>query len=66
MKGKKNSVRRLVCILLAVVLLGSIGTIAAVQSGDNSVSTLSKWARAGMRFAAYSKSSNLWAITPAV
>ena len=38
---KKILRRRVLSLLLAVVLLGSIGTIAAVQSGDNSVSTLS-------------------------
>ena len=39
--------RRVLSLLLAVVLLGSIGTIAAVQSGDDSVSTLSKMGSRG-------------------
>ena len=44
---KKILRRRVLSLLLAVVLLGSIGTIAAVQSGDNSVSTLSKMGSRG-------------------
>ena len=39
--------RRVLSLLLAVVLLGSIGTIAAVQSADDSVSTLSKMGSRG-------------------
>ena len=44
---KKFLRRRVLSLLLAVVLLGSIGTIAAVQSGDDSVSTLSKMGSRG-------------------
>lgn len=44
---KKILRRRVLSLLLAVVLLGSIGTIAAVQSGDDSVSTLSKMGSRG-------------------
>lgn len=44
---KKFLRRRVLSLLLAVVLLGSIGTIAAVQSADNSVSTLSKMGSRG-------------------
>lgn len=44
---KKILRRRVLSLLLAVVLLGSIGTIAAVQSGDNSISTLSKMGSRG-------------------
>lgn len=44
---KKFLHRRVLSLLLAVVLLGSIGTIAAVQSGDDSVSTLSKMGSRG-------------------
>ncbi|MCI5739195.1 MAG: spore cortex-lytic enzyme [Ruminococcus sp.] len=44
---KKFLRRRVLSLLLAVVLLGSIGTIAAVQSGDGSVSTLSKMGSRG-------------------
>lgn len=44
---KKFLRRRVFSLLLAVVLLGSIGTIAAVQSGDDSVSTLSKMGSRG-------------------
>lgn len=44
---KKFLRRRVLSLLLAIVLLGSIGTIAAVQSGDDSVSTLSKMGSRG-------------------
>lgn len=44
---KKFLRRRVLSLLLAVVLLGSIGTIAAVQTGDDSVSTLSKMGSRG-------------------
>ena len=44
---KKFLRRRVLSLLLAVVLLGSIGTIAAVQAGDDSVSTLSKMGSRG-------------------
>lgn len=44
---KKFLRRRVLSLLLAVVLLGSIGTIAAVQSGDDIVSTLSKMGSRG-------------------
>ena len=44
---KKFLRRRVLSLLLAVVLLGSIGTIAAVQSGDDSISTLSNMASRG-------------------
>ena len=44
---KKFLRRRVLSLLLAVVLLGSIGTIAAVQSGDDSISTLSKMGSRG-------------------
>lgn len=44
---KKFLRRRVLSLLLAVVLLGSIGTIAAMQSGDDSVSTLSKMGSRG-------------------
>lgn len=44
---KKFLRRRVLSLMLAVVLLGSIGTIAAVQSGDDSVSTLSKMGSRG-------------------
>lgn len=44
---KKFLRRRVLSLLLAVVLLGSIGTIAAVQSADDSVSTLSKMGSRG-------------------
>lgn len=44
---KKFLRRRVLSLLLAAVLLGSIGTIAAVQSGDDSVSTLSKMGSRG-------------------
>ena len=44
---KKILRRRVLSLLLAVVLLGSIGTIAAVQAGDDSVSTLSKMGSRG-------------------
>lgn len=44
---KKFLRRRVLSLLLSVVLLGSIGTIAAVQSGDDSVSTLSKMGSRG-------------------
>ena len=44
---KKFLRRRVLSLLLAVVLLGSIGTIAAVQSGNDSVSTLSKMGSRG-------------------
>ena len=44
---KKFLRRRVLSLLLAVVLLGSIGTIAAVQSGGDSVSTLSKMGSRG-------------------
>lgn len=46
-KTDKKFLRRVLSLLLAVVLLGSIGTIAAVQSGDDSVSTLSKMGSRG-------------------
>lgn len=47
-KTDKKFLRRCVLsLLLAVVLLGSIGTIAAVQAGDDSVSTLSKMGSRG-------------------
>ncbi|MGN0571432.1 MAG: spore cortex-lytic enzyme [Candidatus Fimenecus sp.] len=39
--------RRILSFLLAVVLLGSIGTIAAVKTNENSVSTLSKMGSRG-------------------
>ena len=44
---KKFLRRRVLSLMLAIVLLGSIGTIAAVQSGDDSVSTLSKMGSRG-------------------
>lgn len=44
---KKFLRRRVLSLLLAVVLLGSIGTIAAVRSGESSVSTLSKMGSRG-------------------
>lgn len=44
---KKFLRRRVLSLMLAVVLLGSIGTIAAVQSADDSVSTLSKMGSRG-------------------
>ena len=44
---KKFLRRRVLSLLLAVVLLGSIGTIAAVQAADDSVSTLSKMGSRG-------------------
>lgn len=44
---KKFLRRRVLSLLLAVVLLSSIGTIAAVQAGDDSVSTLSKMGSRG-------------------
>ena len=46
-KTDKKFLRRVLSLLLAVVLLGSIGTIAAVQSADDSVSTLSKMGSRG-------------------
>lgn len=45
--NKKFLRRRVLSLFLAVVLLGSIGTIAAMQSGDDSVSTLSKMGSRG-------------------
>lgn len=44
---KKFLRRRVLSLMLAIVLLGSIGTIAAVQSADDSVSTLSKMGSRG-------------------
>lgn len=44
---KKNLRRRILSFLLALVLLGGIGTIAAVKTGDSSVSTLSKMGSRG-------------------
>ena len=44
---KKFLRRRVLSLMLAVVLLGSIGTIAAVQAADDSVSTLSKMGSRG-------------------
>lgn len=39
---KKRLRRRILSFLLAVVLLGGIGTVAAIQTADSSISTLSK------------------------
>lgn len=47
MTDKKNLRRRILSFLLALVLLGGIGTIAAVKTGDSSVSTLSKMGSRG-------------------
>lgn len=44
---KKFLRRRVLSLMLAIVLLGSIGTIAAVQAADDSVSTLSKMGSRG-------------------
>lgn len=44
---KKNLRRRILSFLLALVLLGGISTIAAVKTGDSSVSTLSKMGSRG-------------------
>lgn len=44
---KKFLRRRVLSLMLAIVLLGSIGTIAAVQSADDCVSTLSKMGSRG-------------------
>lgn len=44
---KKILRRRILSFLLALVLLGGIGTIAAVKTGDSSVSTLSKMGSRG-------------------
>lgn len=47
MTDKKNLRRRILSFLLALVLLGGIGTITAVKTGDSSVSTLSKMGSRG-------------------
>lgn len=47
MTDKKILRRRILSFLLALVLLGGIGTIAAVKTGDSSVSTLSKMGSRG-------------------
>lgn len=47
MTDKKLLRRRILSFLLALVLLGGIGTIVAVQTGDSSVSTLSKMGSRG-------------------
>lgn len=47
MTDKKNLRRRILSFLLALVLLGGIGTIAAVKTDDSSVSTLSKMGSRG-------------------
>lgn len=47
MTDKKILRRRILSFLLALVLLGGIGTIAAIKTGDSSVSTLSKMGSRG-------------------
>ena len=47
MTDKKILRRRILSFLLALVLLGGIGTIAAVKTDDSSVSTLSKMGSRG-------------------
>lgn len=44
---KKVLRRRILSFLLAVVLLGSVGTVVTVKTGDSSISTLSKMGSRG-------------------